>query len=230
VADRRKEKPLLKICGVRDARTARAAIAAGAGALGFMFAESRRQVSPADVAPILAELPVERPSAVGVVVNPTASDLRGFVDEAGVDVIQLSGDESPDLLGEVDVPVWKALRFEVGTTLDEASRTVEPWLTAVRPVAAILIDAAAPGQYGGSGHRADWDLAARLAERYPVILAGGLSPKNVAVAIAQVRPMGVDVSSGVERDGVKDAGLIQDFLAASRAAFAKVDVRSLRTD
>lgn len=212
--------PWIKICGLRDMRLAKAAVSAGAGALGFMFAESRRRVSPEDVTRILDELPAERPLAVGVVVNPTANHINTIIRESGIDVIQLSGDESSDLLDEVDIPVWKALRFEAGTTLDEAIRTIEPWLPAVRPAAMILLDAAVPGQYGGTGHRADWELAAQLAERYPVILAGGLTPGNVAEAIARVGPIGVDVSSGVEVDGSKDVRLIEDFIVASRAAFA----------
>jgi phosphoribosylanthranilate isomerase len=86
----------------------------------------------------------------------------------------------------------------------------------------LLIDAAVPGRYGGTGHAADWDLAAKLAERYPVILAGGLSPANVAGAIGQVRPMGVDVSSGVEMDGRKHDQLIAAFIESSARAFERL--------
>lgn len=215
---------MIKICGVRDSRLARAAIASGAGALGFMLAESRRQVSTGTIATILDDMPEQRPPAVGVVVNPTQGDIEGIIRESGIDIIQFSGDESPDLLDAVSVPVWKALRFGAGTTLDAASRTIEPWLSPATPAVAILIDAALPGQYGGTGHRADWDLAARLAERYPVILAGGLTPDNVAAAVAQVRPMGVDVSSGVEVDGTKDPARIESFIDASRAAFTRLAV------
>ncbi len=213
---------MIKICGVRDSRLARSAIASGAGAIGFMLAESRRRVSTGTIATILDDLPKQRPPTVGVVVNPTTNDIESIIRESGIDIIQLSGDESPDLLGAVNVPVWKTLRFGAGTTLDSASRSIDPWLSTATPAAAILIDAALPGQYGGTGHRADWDLAARLAERYPVILAGGLTPENVAAAIAQVRPMGVDVSSGVEVDGVKDPARIETFIDESRTAFARL--------
>jgi phosphoribosylanthranilate isomerase len=85
-----------------------------------------------------------------------------------------------------------------------------------------MIDAAVPGIYGGSGHTANWDLAAKLAERYPVILAGGLNPANVAGAIDRVRPMGVDVSSGVEQDGRKHDQLIAAFVESSARAFQRL--------
>lgn len=194
---------------------------AGASALGFMLADSRRKIEPHSIVNILSALPSARPSAVGVVVNESPGAIDEIVRLSGIDIVQLSGDESPEMLGEIKYPVWKALRFPAGTTLEAASRIVESWLSPQRPVAAILIDAAVPGRYGGSGHKANWELATHLARKYPVILAGGLSPENVAEAIGTVRPLGVDVSSGVEVDGSKDAVRIQDFVDASREAFAQ---------
>ncbi len=194
---------------------------AGASALGFMLADSRRKIEPHSIVNILLALPSARPSAVGVVVNESPGAIDEIVRLSGIDIVQLSGDESPEILGEIKYPVWKALRFPAGTTLEAASRIVESWLSPQRPVAAILIDAAVPGRYGGSGHKANWELATHLARKYPVILAGGLSPENVAEAIGTVRPLGVDVSSGVEVDGSKDAVRIQDFVDASREAFAQ---------
>lgn len=194
---------------------------AGASALGFMLADSRRKIEPHSIVNILSALPSARPSAVGVVVNESPGAIDEIVRLSGIDIVQLSGDESPEILGEIKYPVWKALRFPAGTTLEAASRIVESWLSPQRPVAAILIDAAVPGRYGGSGHKANWELATHLARKYPVILAGGLSPENVAEAIGTVRPLGVDVSSGVEVDGSKDAVRIQDFVDASREAFAQ---------
>lgn len=216
------QPPLIKICGLQDAQLARVAMSSGAGALGFMLAPSRRRVSPEAIAAILSELPTERPLTVGVVVNESPGALDEIVRVSGVDVIQLSGDESPDLLEGIDHTVWKTLRFPAGTTVEQASRIVESWLSSPRPVAALLIDASVPGRYGGTGHTADWELVARLAETYPVILAGGLTPANVAGAIESVRPIGVDVSSGVEVDGSKDPTLIQEFLAASLRAYALI--------
>lgn len=212
--------PIIKIDGFRDVIAARAAVAAGAGAIGFILAPSRRQISPESIAAILGELSAGRPPVVGVFVNESPGAIDDIVRVSGVDVIQLAGDELPSILDRLDYSVWKALRFEAGTTIDEASRIVELWLSPSRPVKAVLVDAAVPGSYGGSGHVADWDLAARLAETYPVILAGGLTPANVAGAIESVRPIGVDVSSGVEVDGSKDPGLIQAFIEESLRAFA----------
>lgn len=210
---------MVKICGLSDVIAARAAIDSGATAVGFVLAESRRQVSPAAIAAILDQLPTERPLAVGVFVNETAAQSNAASNEAGLDVVQLSGDESPDILGGLDRPVWKAFRFKAGTTVDEACRAIDPWLLRSFPVQAVLVDAALVGSYGGSGHQADWDLAALLADRYPVILAGGLNASNVANAILTVRPIGVDVSSGVEFDGKKDFPSIEAFVANSLTAF-----------
>lgn len=216
---------MIKICGLRDSATASAAVAAGAGALGFMLAPSRRRIDPESIAPILAALPAARPPAVGIFVNESPDTIDDIVRIAGIEVVQLSGDETPDILERLDHRVWKALRFAAGTTLGDASRIVEPWVASRRPVQAVLVDASVPGHYGGTGHVADWNLAARLAERYPVILAGGLTVESVAEAIETVRPIGVDVSSGVEVDGVKDPARIEAFIQASRAAFAQVQLR-----
>ncbi len=213
---------LIKIDGFRDAPSATAAVAAGAGAIGFILAPSRRQISPESIAAILGELSAGRPPVVGVFVNESPGAIDDIVRVSGVDVIQLAGDELPSILDRLDYPIWKALRFEAGTTIDEASRIVESWLSPSRPVQAVLVDAAVPGVYGGSGHVADWDLAAGLAERYPIILAGGLTPENVADAIEAVRPMGVDVSSGVEVDGLKSPARIEAFIDESRAAFGRL--------
>lgn len=212
---------MIKICGLRDSPTAQAAVASGAGALGFMLAESRRRIVPGSIANILSALPADRPPAVGVVVNESPARIDDIVHDSGIDIVQLSGDEPPEILEELDHTVWKALRFPPGTTLSQASRIVESWLGPRKPVAAVLIDAAVPGRYGGTGHTADWKLASLLAQTYPVILAGGLSPSNVAEAIETVRPIGVDVSTGVEVDGSKDTALIREFIDTSRDAFSR---------
>lgn len=216
--------PTVKICGIRDLQTAEVAIRFGAGALGMMFAPSRRRVDPTEVRLIRDSLAEAKPhvSVVGVVVNETARTLDALVEQSGIDMIQLSGDESPQLLDQLQVPVIKAIRIKPGSGEEEARRVIDPWLEHRRPVAAILLDAYVDGHYGGTGLRSDWELAARLAERYPLMLAGGLTPENVAASVQQVLPFGVDVSSGVETAGVKDPTKIRRFLAASLAAFASV--------
>ena len=213
-------QPWIKICGLQESRSACAAVDAGASALGFILAASRRKSDPFRVAEILSDLPADRPPAVGVVVNESPGAIEKIGRASGIDIVQLAGDESPNILGEIEHSIWKVLRFPADTTLEAASRIVESWLSPQRPVAAILLDAAVPGRYGGSGHTANWELAVHLARKYPVILAGGLSPANVAEAIETVRPMGVDVSSGVEIDGSKDVDRIREFISASRKAFA----------
>jgi phosphoribosylanthranilate isomerase len=214
--------PVLKTCGLMDVATSRVAVDAGATALGFMFAPSRRNITPGTARGIIEQLDEQRdhrPAAVGVVVNETPRRLALLAEESGVDVLQLSGDEQPGMLDALDGEIWKTVRFGAGVTADSARRVIASWLDRSRPVSAVLVDAAVAGAYGGTGHRADWALVARLAEEWPIVLAGGLDPGNVAEAIASVRPAGVDVSSGIERDGVKDPHRIQAFLQAAASAF-----------
>lgn len=216
--------PTVKICGVKDLRTAEVAVQCGASALGMNFAASRRRIDPIAARQIRDTLAVSNVHVptVGVVVNETAETLHALVEQSGVDMVQLSGDESPRLLEDLQVPVIKAIRLKPGSGVEEARRAIDPWLEHRRRVEAILLDAYADGHYGGTGLQADWELAAKLAERYPLMLAGGLTPENVAESIQQVLPFGVDVSSGVETAGVKDPSRIERFIAVSRAAFARL--------
>lgn len=210
----------VKICGLRDVDSARVAIDAGADALGFILAPSKRQVAPALVRRIRHEIAlngVSLPPAVGVVVNASVGEIHDLVAESGVDLIQLAGDEEPDMLGEIAVPVIKALRFPDGTIADDALLEVERWMTAANPPRYVIVDGHEVGSYGGTGRRADWNLVADVARHFPVIMAGGLDPGNVAEAISQVRPFGVDVSSGTETDGVKDPLKIRGFVRNSRS-------------
>jgi phosphoribosylanthranilate isomerase len=210
-----RDKLRVKICGLSDAASARVAVAAGADALGFILAPSRRQVAPERIRDIRSELLSSNevlPPMVGVVVNATPNEIALAVAISGVDMIQLSGEETPDILESIDVPVIKAVRFADGTTLEDARRVVGAWLDRPRPAHWVLVEGHAPGSHGGTGTVADWDQVSRIASGYPVWLAGGLSPDNVADAIALVRPQGVDVSSGVEVGGVKDAARIRAFL------------------
>lgn len=211
-------RTLVKICGLKSREHVEASSEAGATAIGFMFAPSKRRIEVEAARSIAAVLPANHPDLVGVFVNADVGEMNTICQEVGLDVIQLSGDEHPDILTELEGRVWKGIRLPVGTTLDEAHRSIEPWLSSSRPVEALLIDAAVAGAYGGTGHRADWELAAQLAADYPVILAGGLNPHNVEEAIQQVKPLGVDVSSGVEREGTKASDLIRAFVVASCSA------------
>lgn len=211
----------VKICGLRDVASAQAAVDAGADAIGFILAPSKRQVPPELVAGLVGSLDRSRnhPSIVGVMVNPTIDDIIVAVRAASLETVQLSGDESPEILDEIDVPVIKALRFPQGTTIEKATRAVEPWFAAARPAVRVIVEGHAQGAYGGTGLTADWSLVAMLAERYPVVLAGGLTPENVANAVREARPWGVDVSSGVERDGQKNPEMIRQFVTRAREAY-----------
>jgi phosphoribosylanthranilate isomerase len=211
-----RRQPIIKICGIRDAASARVVIDAGARAMGFMLADSRRRVSLDEVVGILDQVDGSGVKSVGVVVNEAAGTLDTWRDIAGLDVIQLSGDEESTILDELEGDVWKAVRFEPGTHVDDAARAIDPWFDHSHPVDLMLVDAFVPGRYGGSGHRADWELVSRLADRYPIVLAGGLSPDNVSEAIEQSMPLGVDVSSGVETNQVKDPAKIEKFVTIAR--------------
>lgn len=210
----------VKICGLRDAASAQAAVDAGADALGFILAPSKRQMPPEQVSAVAGSLDRSRnhPSIVGVMVNPTIEEIAIAVSSASLETVQLSGDESPAILDGIDVPVIKAFRFTAGTTIEEATRAVEPWFSAARPAARVIVEGHVHGAYGGTGLPADWSLVAQLGERYPVVLAGGLTPGNVADAVREARPWGVDVSSGVERDGQKQPDAIRDFVIRAREA------------
>lgn len=215
---------LVKICGIRDRSTADVAERAGATAIGVVLAPARRRISPETAREIGRdrEVPI-----VGVVVNEAEGSLHEVIELSGIDVVQLSGDEAPALLDAVAIPVIKAIRLIAGQTPDDARRVIDPWLDHRHPAEVILLDAHVDGQYGGTGCRADWSIAAALAERYPIILAGGLTAENVRAGIQQVAPLGVDVSSGVETSGVKDHAKIRRFVSVARDAMQHRDLSRL---
>jgi phosphoribosylanthranilate isomerase len=153
-----------------------------------------------------------------VFVNEAPERMAATAAECGLDAIQLSGDEDEQVLRELPPAhvIIKAVRL-AGASAEQG------WLRAEGP--RLLVDAHVPGAYGGAGVVADWERAAELARRRPIILAGGLTPANIAAAIGQVRPWGVDVSSGVEIDGVKDSARIRAFVAAVRAEDQRLGIR-----
>ena len=206
---------IVKICGLRTIEHALIALEAGADLLGFIFAPARRQVSPAEVAAIGAAVRAapggDRVGLVGVFVNEAPERMAAVAAECGLDALQLSGNEDQRVLSEL--PQGRAIIKAVRLTGAAAEQS---WLDA--DGAGLLVDAHVPGAYGGAGVVADWERAAELARGRRIILAGGLTSGNVAAALGQVRPWGVDVSSGVETDGVKDRAKIRSFVAAVRAA------------
>lgn len=216
------ESGVVKICGLREPIHAEAAAAAGADLLGFIFAPARRQLSAAAAGRCIATARAAAGSrpvlAVGVFVDASPVEMNAVADVAGLDVLQLHGDEPPELLGALTRPVIKVLRPRPGALLADVAALADRYGGMTNAPIAFLVEGFAADATGGSGRRADWELARGLATRWPLILAGGLDPDNVAAAVAIVRPLAVDVSSGVETDGVKDGTKIAAFVAAARLA------------
>jgi indole-3-glycerol phosphate synthase/phosphoribosylanthranilate isomerase len=207
----------VKICGITTRQDALDAIDAGADMLGFNFyPQSKRYIPPEKCVRIISFLAqyTARVQSVGIFVNATQAEIDATVDDCHLDLVQLSGDESPTFLRALGGGAFKAIR---PTSPEEAQTDAARFARSASP--ALLVDACRPGEYGGTGHTGNWDLARRLAERYPILLAGGLNPDNVAEAVAQVQPWGVDVASGVESSpGKKDADKVAAFVQAARAS------------
>jgi phosphoribosylanthranilate isomerase len=201
---------VLKICGITRVEDAEHAVAHGATAIGFVFwPRSPRHVSPEQVATIVKALP-SGVMKVGVFVNEPCADVQAVVERTGITVVQLHGEEQAPGAGRVGVPVIRS------TTLERAEALAAEWPDDTT----FLLDASDPVRRGGTGNTVDWHAAAQVAVRRRVILAGGLTPANVAEAISLVRPWGVDVSSGVEESpGAKNPDAVAAFLRNARAAF-----------
>ncbi len=223
----------VKVCGVTTPTDALAAVEAGADAIGLLFfAGSRRHVSFRTASGIVSELP-RTVAVVGVLVNPTTDDLRRAAEEVGLDAVQLHGDETPEFVSSLVLParrtsgltgflppaevaassrlgVIKAFRVRDASTLSELPRyETDLW----------LLDSFAPDKMGGTGTAFAWNLAAEANKLgRPIVLAGGLTPHNVAEAVRTVHPHAVDVSTGVESSpGRKDRRLLQAFIEAARS-------------
>lgn len=217
----------IKICGLTNTDDARLATEAGADAIGLNFyALSKRAVTPELAAEIADSMP-EGVVRVGVFVNATHDEIDSICDRVQLDAIQLHGDERPEFLAAITrLPVVRAFRLgedgpeHIHTYLSECEELeCSPRL--------VLIDSHLAGQYGGTGATGDWnvvaDLAATLAER-AIVLAGGLTPENVAEAIDTVLPAAVDTASGVEREpGRKDPLRVRAFVEQAKHAFARLD-------
>jgi phosphoribosylanthranilate isomerase len=194
----------IKICGITSIEDAMVAVEAGADALGFVFYEkSPRYINPVRAAEIILRLPPFI-QTVGLFVNEDAEKINWTADYCGLDLVQLHGDESPEDCLEVNRRVIKAFRVQNIVSIEPLNKF---------QVSGYLLDAWCPDCYGGTGRTFNWELAEAARKFGPIILAGGLSPDNIAEAIASVNPYGVDVSSGVESaPGKKDAALIKKFI------------------
>ncbi len=210
----------VKICGIRDKNHALAAVEAGADFIGLVFAPSKRQVSPAKACEIASTVKESNNSiqVVGVFVNAPSSQVNELTDFCALDWVQLSGDESWEYCREVVKPIIKAIRvgWQSPEELYAELSTGRRLLSAQKFIP--LLDSQVEGKYGGTGEGFDWKLAQEAAKRFPIIVAGGIGPENVARLIETVAPWGVDVSSGVETGGVKDPAKIKAFIEAVRRA------------
>ena len=203
--------PRVKICGITRPEDARLAADLGASAVGFLFwPESPRFIRPEIARSIVDTLPASV-VAIGVFVNQEVPSIHDAAATARLGAVQLHGDEGSDVMAAMLLPVVRAV------TMDDGFDPVS--LDAIPPEVTVLLDAHDPAKRGGTGRTVDWTLASRAAARRPVILAGGLTPDNIAAAIVRVRPYGVDVSSGVESSpGIKDPEKLRALFAAVNQA------------
>ncbi|HHY54556.1 MAG TPA: phosphoribosylanthranilate isomerase [Chloroflexi bacterium] len=213
---------VVKICGTTNLEDALVAVEAGADLLGFiLYPKSPRYVAPETVAEIVAGVRAATgapPRCVGVFVNTPPGEVSGVLAQTGLDLAQLHGDEPAEALAALRGRGFKAVR---PTGLEDALALAEKYgASGGGDGPDLLIDAYAPHAYGGTGQRADWAAAAAVAQRVPrLLLAGGLTPDNVAAAVATVMPWGVDVASGVElAPGRKDHAKVRAFVAAAKGA------------
>lgn len=222
-------KTRIKFCGITREADAVAAVAAGADAIGLVLApESPRFIAPARAAMIRGRLPASV-QAVTVFRNASADTVREAIEVVRPDVLQFHGEETPEFCASFGVRYWRAVPMKGGADVGEYARR---FATA----AALLLDSHAPGEQGGQGRPFDWDQLKKGSEPFfgphgekraltpfsgGIILAGGLTPENVAEAVRRVRPYAVDVATGVESaPGVKDAAKLQRFADEVRRADA----------
>jgi phosphoribosylanthranilate isomerase len=201
----------VKVCGITRQSDAALAVALGADALGFIFwPGSPRAITPAAARQIHVHLP-PLVARVGVFVDASPADVAAAVAEAGLDAVQLHGDESPGDYAQVGARVIRVAALADDQSVDQAIA----WPFEITP----LVDAVDRDRRGGTGRVADWTRAARLAAARPVLLAGGLTAANVSAAIAAVHPWAVDVSSGVEDSpGIKSPTRLREFFGSLAAA------------
>jgi phosphoribosylanthranilate isomerase len=206
----------IKICGLTTPQEAAAAIEFGADALGFnFFPGSKRYLVPEAAGPWIAALP-DDVMKVAILVNPGWDETKRIARMAGIDCLQLHGGEPPEFCRQLKT---EGIRFEKAVPVIDAGSVANLPDFGTETV---LLDSGGPGEFGGSGRPFPWEIARAFVEANPnlrVILAGGLTPENVAEAVIAVRPYGVDVASGVESAaGRKDYGRLRAFIAAARAA------------
>lgn len=196
----------VKVCGITELEQAEAAVKAGADAIGFIFAESRRKVSVQTAKEIGARLPASV-KKIGVFVDAGKEEIENIVREAGLDQVQLHGNEQPGFLLSLSVPSYKALSIQKESDLEGIGHF---------PGNFILVDSGHGAARGGNGTTFDWNYLRNVSSNKNIILAGGLNTENVERAINEVNPYMIDVSSGVETDGIKDINKIKEFILKAK--------------
>ena len=215
---------LFKICGLRELDHALTAADSGASFISFNFVPGvRRQVSREHAQKVIEDFRKLRerdaPRVVGLFANQPVEDVNTTVRSCGLDFVQLCGDEPPEYWEAVKIPVLKMVRVR---DAGDSEAAIDSTRRAVAEVASAghtaLLDTHREGHLGGTGHTFDWSIARAVSDAGRCMLAGGLTPENVGLAIETARPWAVDVSSGVETDGVKDPARIRAFADEVRRA------------
>jgi phosphoribosylanthranilate isomerase len=219
----------VKICGITNLSDAQLAAEAGADAVGLNFCTASPRYCPWEAAREIAAALPRGVCKVGVFVDASAEEIRRAAESVPLDLVQLHGHEPPELVRALrPLPILRAVSIDEGLT--ETSAYLEACYRQLALPRMLLVDARSGGRFGGTGTTVDWKLLVESRPSLrglPLVLAGGLTPQNVAEAIALVRPWAVDVASGVEASpGAKSPELVRRFVAAARQAFEQVSARN----
>lgn len=210
----------VKICGLSEVEHALAAAHGKADFIGMILAPSPRQVSLEKALPLVEAIHnlKPRPAVVGVFVNLEAERVNHIAESCQLDWVQLSGNETWQYCQKIQRPLIKVIHISGQKSAEVIADIEKGYRTLAKREFICLLDTSGREAYGGTGQTFDWRLAKEIAARFPVMIAGGLTPDNVGQLIEEVQPWGVDVSSGVETNGHKDIAKIAAFIQAVRRA------------